>query len=85
MDLQTIFYILGSIFFFFSLVLLIVVGVSLIYFYIQFKKTAANIKQGINYAKNIKDISGKLPAFIVPVILFVLNFIFKKIKARFDA
>ena len=85
MDLPTVFYLLGSVFFFLSLVIMVAVTVSLIYFFVQFKKTTNNIKESIEYAKSLKGITDKLPAFVLPLLVILAKFVFNKIKERFDA
>ena len=85
MDLPTVFYLLGSVFFFLSLVIMVAVTVSLIYFFVQFKKTTNNIKESIEYAKSLKGITDKLPAFVLPLLVIFAKFVFNKIKERFDA
>jgi len=84
MDLQTTFYTLGSIFFFISLVIMTVFIVGLIFFYIETRKKINSFKKGMAYLKNAQDFAGKFPALFTPVILFFVNLLIKKIKARFS-
>jgi len=84
MDLQTIFYTLGSLFFFVSLVLSTVFIVASIFFYCQAKKKMKEFQDKAAYLKSLQESVGKLPAFLVPVIVFLLNFLIRKIKKRFS-
>ncbi len=84
MDLQTTFYILGSIFFFISLVILTAFIVTAIFIYVEAKRKMRSFKKGIDYLKNAQDFAGKFPAIFAPVILFLLNLAIKKIKSRFS-
>ncbi len=84
MDLQTVFYILGSVFFFVSLVILTIFIVGMVFFYVQIRKKINSVKKGIDYLKSAQAFAGKFPAVFAPVILFLLNLVMRKIKSRFS-
>jgi len=82
MDPQALFYSLGIIYFFISLVIIIVLTVVFLSYYLKAKKQLQGLKDSYAGVVRLKEMSGKLPPLIISVVTLLLGLLIKKLKNR---